>query len=134
MLSKKSGSHSKSKRRVLYSTRDSSDDEFDLPTLSKMRASGAVQHKIDDKNSSLTRNQHSQGNDQGLKIKSQRGGGGGAADVLVSHNLSWPHEHILRGRATKQRISYDQLSLTQIIQGFVKNVLEENQNYKDNML
>ena len=53
------------------------------------------------------------------------GGGGGAVDVLVSHKLSLPHEHIL-GRAC------DQLNLTQFIQGFVKNVLkEENKKYEN---
>ena len=68
-LSKKSGSHSKSKSKVLFSTSDSSDDDFDLPTLSEMRALGAAQCKIGHKISSLTRTQHSQGNDQGQKIK-----------------------------------------------------------------
>ena len=54
--------------------------------------------------------------------------------MIVSHKVSWPHEQILGG-STKQRISYDQLGLTQFVQGFVKNVLEEeNQNYKANML
>ena len=53
-LSKKSGSHSKSKSKVLYSTSDLSDDDFDLPTLSEIRASGVVQHKIDNKIGSLT--------------------------------------------------------------------------------
>ena len=48
--------------------------------------------------------------------------------------MAWPHEQILGG-STKQRISYDQLSLTQFVPGFIKNVLEEeNQNYKDSML
>ena len=73
-LSKKQGSFSKSK--MLYSSTDSSDDDLDLPTLSEMRMSNAVQRKIDEKINSLARTQHLQGNDQNQKIKSKRGGGG----------------------------------------------------------
>ena len=130
-LSKRHGFCSKNKSKMLYSSTDSSEDDSDLPTLSEMRMSNAVQRKIDEKINSLVRTQHLQGNDQNQKIKSKKGGG---VDVIVSHKVSWPHEQILGG-STKQRISYDQLSLTQFVQGFVKNVLEEeNQNYKENML
>ena len=129
-LSRKQDSYFKSKCKAVYSS-DSSDEDSDFPTLSQMRMSNVVQKKIDEKISSLARTQNLQGNDQGQKIKSKRGG---AVDVLVSHKVAWPHEQILGG-STKQRISYDQLSLTQFVQGFIKNVLEEeNQNYKDSML
>ena len=39
--------------------------------------------------------------------------------------MAWPHDNVLGG-ATKQRISYDQLSLTQFIQGFTRNILDES--------
>ena len=55
------------------------------------------------------------------KIKSKRGGG---IDVFVKNKVAWPHEHILGG-PTRQRVTYDQLNITQFVQGFVKNVLEE---------
>ena len=58
----------------MYSS-DSSDEDSDLPTLSQMRMSNVVQKKIDEKISSLARTQNLQGNDQGQKIKSKRGGG-----------------------------------------------------------
>ena len=73
-LSKKQGSCSKSKGKMLYSSTDSSDDDLDLPTLSEMRMSNAVQRKIDEKINSLVRTQHLQGNDQNQKIKSKGGG------------------------------------------------------------
>ena len=39
------------------------------------------------------------------------------------------------GGPTKQRVTYDNLSLTQFVQGFVKNVLDEpNQKSRDKML
>ena len=38
--------------------------------------------------------------------------------------MSWPHEPILGG-IQRQRISYDQLTLTQWVQGFFRNILEE---------
>ena len=50
--------------------------------------------------------------------------GGGAVEVIVPNQVSWPHEHILGG-ISKQRITYDQLTLAQFVQGFSKNILEE---------
>ena len=36
---------------------------------------------------------------------------------------------------SRQKISYDQLSLTQFVQGFVRNILDESdQNYREQML
>ena len=40
-----------------------------------------------------------------------------------------------KGGVNRQRISYDQLSLTQFVQGFVKNILDESdQNCREQML
>ena len=44
--------------------------------------------------------------------------------MSVKNKVLWPHEPILGG-AQRQRVSYDQLSLTQWVQGFCKNILEE---------
>ena len=38
--------------------------------------------------------------------------------------MAWPHDVILGGQ-NRTRVTYDQLSLTQFAQGFIKNVLEE---------
>ena len=39
--------------------------------------------------------------------------------------MAWPHDSVLGG-VTRQRITYDQLSLTQFIQGFTRNILDES--------
>ena len=50
--------------------------------------------------------------------------------------MSWPHEYILGGGGTtRQRITFDQLNLTQFINGFVRGVLDEkSQNVREKML
>ena len=67
----------------------------------------------------LDQSSHFPGNDQ--KLKSQRGG---SVDISVKHKVHWPHEAILGGM-TRQRVTYVQLSLTQWVQGFCKNILEQ---------
>ena len=57
-------------------------------------------------------------------MKSKRGGG---VDVLVSKKVAWPHDNVLGG-VTRQQVTYDQLSLTQFIQGFTRNILDERDN------
>ena len=99
-----------------------------------MRASAALQKKIDSKIGSLVTNMSDKDNDHDPKIKLKRGGGGGQLIVLVSQKVVWPQEHILGG-VSKQRITYDQLNLTQFVQGFAKNILEEqNPNFCESML
>ena len=41
--------------------------------------------------------------------------------------MAWPHDNVLGG-VTRQRVTYDHLSLTQFIQGFTRNVLDESDN------
>ena len=117
--------------RTVYSeSSESSSDDVEIPSLSELRVSNKVQKQIDKKIAQLGK-VHREGNDQGEKIKSQRGG---PVDVVVRHKVPWPHEHILGG-PTRQRVTYDNLSLTQFVQGFVKNVLDEpNQKSRDKML
>ena len=45
-------------------------------------------------------------------------------EVVVNKKVAWPYEHILGG-LSHQWVTYDQLSLTQFIQGFVKNIIDE---------
>ena len=59
---------------------------------------------------------------------------GGPVDVVVNKNVAWPHEHILGG-LNRQRVTYDQLTLTQFIQGFVKTIIDaSDRECKDRML
>ena len=65
------------------------------------------------------------------KVKSQRGG---QVDVFVRTRVKWPHEFILSG-SSKERISYDQLSMPQWMAGFCRTMREEtNLNLRDHML
>ena len=47
--------------------------------------------------------------------------------MVVNKRVAWPHEHILGGGGgvSHQSLSYDQLSLSQFIQGFVKSMIDE---------
>ena len=54
--------------------------------------------------------------------------------MSVKNKVLWPHEAILGG-ANRQRVTYDQLSLTQWVQRFCKNTLEEKSSKtKDTMV
>ena len=55
--------------------------------------------------------------------------GGGNVNVSVKHKVLWPHEAILGG-INRQRVTYGQLSLTQWVQGFCKNILEEKSSQR----
>ena len=59
---------------------------------------------------------------------------GGPVEVLVPNHFKWPHEYILSGNS-KERISYDQLSITQWVAGFGRIMKEEKKSeIKDAML
>ena len=65
------------------------------------------------------------------KVKSQRGG---QVEVLVRNRVKWPHEFVLAG-SIKERISYDQLTMTQWMACFCRTMREENdQNLRSHML
>ena len=54
--------------------------------------------------------------------------------MLVKKKVAWPHEAILGG-ATRDRLSYDQLSMSQWVQGFCKIILDEpDQKIRENMI
>ena len=56
------------------------------------------------------------------KLKSQRGG---SVDVFVNHKVRWPHEFVLSGQ-NKDRVTYNQLSLVQLMAGFCRTIMEES--------
>ena len=70
-------------------------------------------------------------NKSGTKIKSLRGG---SVDVNVPHRVKWPQEYVLSG-TKKERVQYDNLSVTQWVAGFCRIMKEEsNVENKEHML
>ena len=93
-----------------------------------MLKSHLLQKKVDKRLRDLNQSSHGQGKE---KFKSLRGGN---IDIQVKHKVHWPHEAIFGG-VTRQRVTYDQLSLTQWVQGFCQNILEEtDRGRKDTMV
>ena len=89
-----------------------------------------MQKKVDKRLQELNQSSQATGKES-AKFNSLRGGN---IDIQVKHKVNWPHEAILGG-ATRQRMNYDQLSLTQWVQGFCRNVLEErDRGRKDIMI
>ena len=76
-----------------------------------------IQKNVDSRVAALEKKAGREGMDHKLKSK----WGGGFHDVLVNKKVEWPQASIL-GCATKQQVSYDQLCLTQFIQGFLRNL------------
>ena len=70
--------------------------------------------------------QDESGIDRTAKVKSKRGG---PVEVMVKYKVAWPHEPILGG-VNRSRMTYDQLSLSQRVQGFCKNILDESDSGK----
>ena len=65
------------------------------------------------------------------KIKSLRGG---SVDIFVKNRVKWPHEYVLAGNI-KKRVSYDQLTMGQWMDGFCRTMREEkNSKNKEAML
>ena len=105
---------------LLRSTSEPSSKE-DLPCLSLLKSSKAVQKKVDARLAELESTSHVEGNEC-VRLKSKRGGG---VDVLVSKKVAWPQDSFFWRGVTKKRIYYDQLLLTQFVQGFAQDILEE---------
>ena len=91
--------------------------------MEKLR-SHAIQKKVDKRLRDLNQSSHSPGNCNSCKLKSKRDG---SVEVNVKNKVTWPHESILRG-VNRQRVTYNQLTLTQWVQDFCKNILEESCN------
>ena len=59
---------------------------------------------------------------------------GGSVDIYVKERVKWDHEFVLAGN-TKDRITYNQLNITQWTAGFCRIMKEENcRMTKDHML
>ena len=87
---------------------------MNLMYLSYLRTSKSIQRQIDRRLAQLDQSSHVQGKCCSQNIKSKQ-----SIEVLVERRVSWAHEVILGG-STWQRVTYDQLSLTQFMQGFIK--------------
>ena len=117
----------KSKRKVQISIDSSSDSDF--PTLEVLR-SPQLQRKVDKHTKELEHSSQCSCGDNACKHKSKRGGN---IEVSVKTKVAWPHETILGG-ANRQRINYDQLSLTQWVHGFCKNIFDEPSEKRRNVM
>ena len=99
-----------------------------LPDLHTIRHDKLVQEQVEERIRQLS-NSDKKGTDP--RIKSQRGG---SVDIYVKEKVKWPHEYVLAGN-TKDRISYNQLNITQFMSGFCRIMREEScQVTKDHML
>ena len=55
-------------------------------------------------------------------------------DVLIKNQVRWPHEYVLSG-LNKERVSYDQLNVTQWVAGFRRTMRDESDpNLRQHML
>ena len=58
----------------------------------------------------------------------------GSVDIYVNERIKWPHEFVL-ARNTKDRVTYNQLNLTQWVAGFCLIMREKmSKKNKKNML
>ena len=94
-----------------------------IPPLADIRQNAKIQQKVDQRIKELQQLSHP-GMD--TKIKSLRGG---TVDIFVKHRFKWPHEHVLAGN-TKERVSYDQLTMGQWMNGFCRTIREEKNKNK----
>ena len=97
-----------------------------LPNLSVLRQDAYIQAQVEQRLKNLVEDSKS-----GTKIKSLRGG---SVEVVVPHRVKWPQEYVLAG-SKKERVQYDQLSMSQWVAGFCRIMRDETdaQN-KDSML
>ena len=95
------------------------------PDLNALRQDALIQLKVEQRLKELQETEK-----QG-KLKSLWGG---SVEVMVKHKVKWPHEYILSG-SSKERVSYDQLSVIQWVAGFCRIMREEkNTDSKEFML
>ena len=96
-----------------------------IPDINTLRKDALIQLKVEERLKQL------QENDKPGKVKSLRGG---SVEVMVQNKIKWPHKYVLLG-SSKERISYDQLSILQWVAGFCHNMKEEkNSDSKDFVL
>ena len=115
---------SKSKKLVSIKSDSKSDSRNEthvtkFPTFDSLREDAMIQSKVEQRLQELSELAKT-GNTQ--KLKSQRGG---QVEVLVKNRVKWPHEYVLSG-LNKERVSYNQLSVTQWVAGFGRTMREES--------
>ena len=88
-----------------------------VPALDTLRQDRFIQSQVDERLKELSN--MAQGTDQ--KIKSQRGG---PVDIFVKNRVKWPHEFVLSG-PSKERVSYNNLTVLQWVTGFCRTMKEE---------
>ena len=119
----KSGSK---KKKLIVQSDSESDSDSSIPELHVLRSSEIIQRKVDARLRELEVINETSGMPSGAKLKSKRGG---SVDVYVKHKVAWPREAILGG-TNRSRVTYDQLNLSQWVQGFCKNILDEREEGK----
>ena len=90
-----------------------------IPTLDSIKVDTMIQSKVEQRLQELSELAKT-GTVQ--KLKSQRGG---QVEVLINNRVKWPHEYVLSG-LNKERVSYDQLSVTQWVAGFGRTMRDES--------
>ena len=128
-LSNFSKSKLKQCKNNVSSESESSSDESIVPSLSVLKTSSDIQKQVDKR---LRQLQEASASNSGKNdLKSKRGGN---VDCVVKNKVAWPQDTILGGH-NRQRVTYDQLNLTQWVQGFAQNILDEKSHKtKDQML
>ena len=122
-LSNFSKSKLKQGKNSIVSESESSSDESIVPSLTVLKTSSDIQKQVDKRLHQLQ--------EASASFKSKRGGN---IDCVVKNKVVWPQDTILGGH-NRQRVTYDQLNLTQWIQGFAQNILDEKSHKtKDQML
>ena len=115
---------------VSMSESDSSSDESLVPSLNVLKSQKSIQRKVDQRLKQL-QDDSAVKSGSSEKFKSKRGGN---VDCMVKNKIACPQNTVLGGHS-RQRVTYDQLSLTQWVQGFAKNIIEENcQEIREHML
>ena len=100
---------------------DESDSDSSVPDIETLRKSEQLQKQVDSRLRQLKKASQKTGKHDSEKFKSKRGGG---LEILVKNKVAWPHESILSG-ANRTRVTYDQLNITQWVQGFCRNIMDE---------
>ena len=90
-----------------------------LPTFDSLKEDAMIQSKVKQRLQELSELAKT-GTIQ--KLKSQRGG---QVEVMDKNRVKWPHEYILSS-LNKERVSYDQLSVTQWVAGFGRTIRKES--------
>ena len=109
---------SSSKEHWCVESSDSSDNEKSVTDLSYLRLNQLVQKCVDQWLAQLEQNAAAQAKCS-HKIKSKRAGSVG---VLVERHVPWP-QYVILGGSSRQRLMFNQLTLSQFIQGFAKTYL-----------